>query len=161
MPRSTIYSKNVSAFLDMIAWSEIGPELLKQSDDGYNVLVGSTPQKPLLFNSYKEPPEWFDKALDSTASGRYQTLHIYAIDYIRILHLPDYSPVSQDAIAVQMMRECDVLILLKAGTHATFREAVQRCSSRWASLPGNSYGQHQNAMDDLETAFLSAGGILQ
>ena len=35
--------KNVLAFLDMLAWSELGAEMLKQSDDGYNLTGGSLP----------------------------------------------------------------------------------------------------------------------
>ncbi|TPQ32162.1 glycoside hydrolase, partial [Burkholderia ubonensis] len=34
--------KNRVAFLDTVAVSEIGAALLAKSDDGYNVLVGST-----------------------------------------------------------------------------------------------------------------------
>lgn len=30
------------AYLDMLAWSEIGDKLLKSSDNGYNVIVGGT-----------------------------------------------------------------------------------------------------------------------
>lgn len=161
MPRSTNLTANIGAFLDMIAWSEIGPELLKESDDGYNVLVGSTPEKPLLFHDYSQPPEWYDKPTNSSASGRYQILHRYAVDYIKMLGLPDYSPESQDRIAFQLMNECDVIHLLKTGTEATFSEAVERCSSRWASLPGNDYGQHKNSIIMLRSAFLTAGGKLK
>jgi len=32
---------NVLAFLDILAWSELGENILAQSDDGYNVIVGS------------------------------------------------------------------------------------------------------------------------
>lgn len=31
----------VKAFLDTIAFSELGHEIIEQSDDGYNVFVGS------------------------------------------------------------------------------------------------------------------------
>jgi len=48
--------KNRCAFLDMIAHSEIGPELLAVSDDGYDVLVGSTAAHPLLFKDYRTHP---------------------------------------------------------------------------------------------------------
>ena len=40
----------IKAFLDMIAWSELGEELIDISDNGYNVIVGSTPSRPILFN---------------------------------------------------------------------------------------------------------------
>lgn len=46
MTRSLDLGPNISAFLVMIAWSEIGPTLLEETDDGYNVLVGSTPGRP-------------------------------------------------------------------------------------------------------------------
>ena len=62
---------NQKAFLDMIAFSEIGPALLAKSDDGYDVLVGSTPDRPLLFTSYAEHPNILNAACNSTAAGRY------------------------------------------------------------------------------------------
>ena len=34
---------NEKAFLDMLAWSELGDKIIAQSDNGYNVLVGSLP----------------------------------------------------------------------------------------------------------------------
>ena len=51
MPRITSDSQNVHAFLDMLASSEIGLGLLEHSDNGYDVLVGSTSRAPLLFTS--------------------------------------------------------------------------------------------------------------
>ena len=68
---------NESAFLDMIAWSEIGPALLAVSDNGYNVIVGSTPSNPNLFISYSDHPRKLVQlrpGLVSTAAGRYQLL---------------------------------------------------------------------------------------
>jgi muramidase (phage lysozyme) len=47
----------VLAFLDMIAHSEIGDALLAVSDDGYNVIVGSTAAKPHLLASYADHPQ--------------------------------------------------------------------------------------------------------
>ena len=55
-------AKNVCALLDAIAWSEIGAQLLAETDDGYNVLVGSLPSKPLLFDSYADHPNVFESA---------------------------------------------------------------------------------------------------
>jgi hypothetical protein len=47
---------NRCAFLDMLAVSEIGAELLAETDNGYNVLVGATPAHPLTFPSYATHP---------------------------------------------------------------------------------------------------------
>lgn len=35
-------SPNHLAYLDMLAYTELGRDLLEKSDDGYNVIVGST-----------------------------------------------------------------------------------------------------------------------
>lgn len=157
-------SKNVIAGLDMIAFSEIGVALLAKSDNGYNVIVGSTPQKPILFTDYRSHPnvrmpfKRMDGVTDySTAAGRYQTLYRYAVAYMKSLKLPDFGKLSQDRIALQLMRECGAYQLLKDGK---ITEAIKALSSRWASFPGNLYGQHVNEVEALEAAYVSAGGLL-
>ena len=55
--------RNRVAFLDMIAVSEIGSDLLGKSDDGYNVLVGSTPSRPLLFSGYATHPNMLNRQI--------------------------------------------------------------------------------------------------
>ena len=149
--------QNRVAFLDMIASSEIGPALLAASDDGYNVLVGSTPSKPLLFTFYATHPNVYNAALNSTAAGRYQLLFRWFGPYKTMLNLPDFGPVSQDLIALQQIRERGALPLIDAGQ---FAAAVAACSNIWASLPGNNYGQHTNETAALQAAYLAAGGTL-
>ena len=149
--------QNICAFLDMIASSEIGAALLAESDNGYNVLVGSTPAKPLLFDSYSAHPNVFNRQCNSTAAGRYQLLHRYAVDYIASLGLPDFSPASQDAIAVQQIKERGAIANILSGN---FGAAVAACANIWASLPGNNYGQHVNQLATLQAAYLTAGGTL-
>lgn len=150
-------SQNRIAFLDMLANSEIGAALLAITDDGYNVLVGSTPAVPLTFPSYASPPDIYSASMNSTAAGRYQVLNRYAVIYIAQLGLPDFGPVSQDLIALQQIRERSALPLIDAGN---LQAAIQACSNIWASLPGNDYGQHQNALGALQAAYLLAGGTL-
>ena len=146
---------NLKAFLDMVATSEIGAELLELTDNGYDVLVGSTPAHILRFTSYADHPNILNEKLNSTAAGRYQTLHRYYDAYKKKLDLPDFSPASQDAIAIEMITECHALADIEVGFLAS---AIKKCSSRWASLPGAGYGQHENKFDDLKTAYLEAGG---
>lgn len=157
MPRITGLPANRAAFLDTIAASEIGAELLKESDNGYNILVGSVPGKPLTFSGYSTHPNWYNRACNSTAAGRYQLLHRYFAYYTHFLGLPDFSPISQDEIALQQIKECGALLLIDAGN---FSGAVQKCNHIWASLPGNSYGQHQNSIEHLQLAYQNAGGKL-
>jgi muramidase (phage lysozyme) len=147
---------NQKAFLDMLAFSEIGPKLLAKSDNGYNVLVGGE-----LFRGYADHPR---KLVDlprlgikSTAAGRYQLLSRYYDAYKKQLGLKDFSPASQDAIALQQIKERRALADIEAGN---FAAAVQRCKNIWASLPGAGYGQHEQKLEHLQAAFVAAGGRL-
>lgn len=146
---------NQQAFLDMIAHSEIGPALLAVSDNGYNVLVGSTPKRPLLFDNYDKHPGILNKAMNSTAAGRYQLLYRYWLAYIKQLVLTGFGHDVQDAIALQQIKECRAAAAIEAGN---IELAINRCAHIWASLPGAGYGQHENRMDALVAAYLTAGG---
>lgn len=148
---------NLDAFLTMIAVSE-GTESI--GDHGYNCLVGSTVAKPVLFDSYADHPRirvQLSPTLVSTAAGRYQILERYYDAYKGMLALRDFSPSSQDEIAEQMIRERNAFADVAAGR---FEDAVSKCSNIWASLPGNHYGQRQNALADLRQAFTQAGGMV-
>ncbi len=150
---------NLDAFLTMIAISE-GTEPI--GDRGYNCIVGSTIAKPALFDSYADHPRIHVRLrpdLISSAAGRYQILERFYDSYKASLNLPDFSPTSQDKIALQMIREQRAYPDIQAGH---FDEAVAKCSNIWASFPspGNRYGQHQNALADLRTAFMEAGGTV-
>lgn len=156
-------SPNLRAFLDMLAHSELGDALLAVSDDGYNVIVGSTAKNPHLFSSYADHPKRLvtmvirGQILKSTAAGRYQILSRYFAAYKPMLKLLDFGHAAQDAIAVQMIRECKALADIEAGR---FAQAVEKCKSRWASLPGAGYDQHENKIADLQAAYIKAGGRL-
>ena len=146
---------NEKAYLDMLAWSE-GTSRVTGSDNGYNVLVGGT-----LFQGYADHPR---KLVDlprlgikSSAAGRYQLLAKYFDSYKRQLGLKDFSPASQDAIALQQIRERNAINDVRAGH---IKDAIAKCSNIWASLPGAGYGQHENKLQDLLNAYTKAGGVL-
>lgn len=145
---------NRAAFLTMIAVSE-GTETIGDQQ-GYNVNVGGK-----LFSSYADHPRTpvYIKSIKktSTAAGRYQILARYYDVYKKQLNLPDFSPDSQDKIALQLIRECKALDDIDAGR---FESAVAKCKSRWASLPGAGYGQHENTLDRLQLAYVNAGGVV-
>ena len=148
---------NLKAFLYMLAFSEIGPELLAVSDNGYNVCVGSTPSHPILFPSYAAHPRIRNAATNSDAAGRYQFMGRYWEHYRDQLSLPDFGPESQDKWACCLIGECHALQLIADGQ---FDAAVHACRSRWASLPGAGYGQHENSLESLRTAYIEAGGVI-
>lgn len=147
--------RNVVAFLDMLAWSE-GTDNGQQptNDHGYDVLVGGG-----LFRGYSDHPRVLvdlpKLKIKSTAAGRYQLLQRYYEAYRKTLRLPDFSPLSQDLIALQQIRERRALPLIQAGSIGA---AIAKVSNIWASLPGAGYGQHERSMDDLLAVYLAAGG---
>lgn len=142
------HSTALSAFLSTIAYSELPRNYTL--DQQYRCLVGSTPTNPKLFDSFSDHPRqriWLSKlGIYSTAAGRYQILARFYDHYKRQLKLPDFSPASQDAIAIQLIRECKALPAIESGNIA---RAIQLCSSRWASFPGAGYGQHENTLQQL------------
>ncbi|MGC1098568.1 glycoside hydrolase family 104 protein [Pantoea agglomerans] len=149
--------KSVCAFLDMIAFSE-GTDNGKQktNDRGYDVVVGGG-----TFSNYADHPRKLISLpalkIKSTAAGRYQILSMYFDAYKKQLRLPDFSPLSQDLIALQLIRECKALDDIKAGR---IELAINKCRSRWASLPGAGYGQHEHKIDSLLMAYRNAGGAV-
>ena len=160
MPRLTAAQaggENVRAFLDLIAWSE-GTDNGRQPtrDSGYDVIVGGA-----LFSNYADHPRKLvdlpKLGIKSTAAGRYQILSRFFDHYRRTLGLPDFSPESQDRIALQLIRECKALDDIKAGR---IEQAIHRCRSRWASLPGAGYNQHEHKVGPLLAAYSKAGGVL-
>ncbi|MFP0098290.1 lysozyme [Escherichia sp. AP1362] len=142
------------AFLDMLAWSE-GTDNGRQptKNHGYDVIVGGS-----LFTDYADHPRkliTLNPRLKSTAAGRYQLLARYWDAYCKQLGLNDFSPTSQDAVALQQIKERGALPLIDRGD---IRQAIDRCSNIWASLPGAGYGQFEHKADALIAKFKAAGG---
>lgn len=145
------------AFLDMLAWSE-GTDKPGQPtrNRGYDVIVGGS-----LFNSYADHPRQLIDLprlkIKSSAAGRYQLLARYWDAYRKQLGLKDFSPASQDAVALQQIKERRALRLIDGGY---IRQAIDRCSNIWASLPGAGYGQHEHKIENLLKKFKEAGGFV-
>ena len=154
MPKTINLISNLAAFLDVIAFSEGTSKL--GNDDGYNVLVGGE-----FFTSYKDHPNKLitlaKLGIKSTAAGRYQILAKYFRSYKNSLNLLDFSPVSQDMIAIQMIKEQGAFKLIVGGN---FEDAVKACSNIWASFPGAGYGQHEHKMELLKSKYVEFGGKL-
>lgn len=144
---------NRKAFLDMIAFSEGTSTCKATRHDGYDVIVGGT-----VFEDFSDHPRKFvllNPKLKSSAAGRYQLLARYWDAYRQKLKLADFSPASQDAVAIQQIKEQKALADVDAGRIAV---AVAKCANIWASLPNAGYGQHENSFASLLDAYLGAGG---
>lgn len=144
------------AFLDMLAWSE-GTDKPGQptKNHGYDVIVGGE-----LFSDFSDHPRklvTLNPKLKSTAAGRYQLLSRWWDAYRKQLGLKDFSPASQDAVALQQIKERKALSDIDAGN---ITSAIQKCSNIWASLPGAGYGQFEHKADILIAKFKEAGGVV-
>ncbi|MBU9401631.1 glycoside hydrolase family 104 protein [Burkholderia multivorans] len=148
---------NRQAFLDMIANSEIGAALLAETENGYNVLVGSTPANPLTFSDYSAHPRILNRAMNSTAAGRYQINYPTFLTLSRQMGVNDFSPATQDAMALQLAANKGALADIDAGN---IQSAIARCAPVWASLPGWTYGQHTNSVASLIAWYEAAGGAI-
>ena len=164
--------RNEAAFLWMIRVAEGTSDA-----NGYRALFGHTASRPRLFESFADHPRlaqrFTDKAgrlLWTSAAGAYQAMAVSPIpgstkstrvdtwDRIkRRLQLPDFSPASQDAFALELIREAGALADVRAGR---FDSAVDRVKGIWASMPGAGYAQHEQSLDRLRLAFVNAGGTL-
>lgn len=142
---------NLAAFLAMIRVSEgtAGP-------NGYQTLVGGA-----LFNSFADHPRVLvplpNLGINSSAAGAYQILRRTWDEVAAKLHLSDFSPASQDAAAIELIRQRAALPDVLAGR---FAAAVEKCRKVWASLPGAGYGQRENSLNKLQTAYVNAGGTV-
>lgn len=143
---------NRTAFLDTIAYSE-GTKGI--GDDGYNVIVGGT-----LFTDYSDHPRkdvFIERfGVWSTAAGRYQEKESNYDFYKVKLRLLDFSPASQDAMAIQQILEKGALPFIDRGLLDT---AILRCAELWASFPTSTYGQSNKTFLQLRAAYIAAGGI--
>ena len=63
------------------------------------------------------------------------------------------SPKSRDAVALQQIKERGALPMIDRGD---IRQAIDRCSNIWASLPGAGYGQFEHMSDSLIAKFKEA-----
>lgn len=162
----TDYSTNERAFLRTIRHAEG-----TSGANGYRTLFGGS-----LFSGWSDHPrravQFTDQAgrrLWTTAAGAYQFMAVSPLptggstrvdtwDRIkRKLSLPDFSPASQDAAALELIREAGALADVRAGRFAT---AISKCRGIWASLPGAGYSQPEKSLAELSRVYQQAGGVL-
>ena len=98
----------------------------KTRNHGYDVIVGGE-----LFTDYSDHPRklvTLNPKLKSTGAGRYQLLSRWWDAYRKQLGLKDFSPKSQDAVALQQIKERGALPMIDRGD---IRQAIDRCSNIW------------------------------
>jgi muramidase (phage lysozyme) len=94
------------------------------------------------------PGTRFPDGLYSTASGRYQFIYPTWAWLAGKLALVDFSPPSQDAACLELLRQHGVTGMILAGN---IQQAIETCGQSWgwASMPGSTAGQGGHTMGDL------------
>lgn len=152
---------NLTAFLSAIRHSE-GTD---KNADPYRVVFGYTVTLQDLSGHPVDTGEWMGAhytrkdgvTLFTTAAGAYQIVHPTWTSLKDRLSLPDFTGLSQDVAASELIREVGALDMIVAGN---FSEAVELCHNLWASLPSSTAGQPTVTLADLTNAYTAAGGVL-
>lgn len=156
---------NRDAFITMLTRSEGTATSPITQDDGFDVIVTGIDGSPEIFTDYsyhpfangRAPKVINHKGLESTASGGLQILLHEWVYYKKLLNLQDFSRASQIAVGLQILKERHALPDIDDGN---IDQAIAKCANIWASLPGNTYGQRENAISVLTQYFTDAGGTL-
>lgn len=147
--------RNLAAFLHVIRVAE-GTE----AAHGYYTLFGGQPFLELdTHPGVRTWGEWLEPGkLDyTTAAGAYQETMTTWRRLSAKLGTTDFSPATQDAHAVELIREAGALEAVRAGR---FDEAVKKVSGIWASLPGGGYPQPHRTLAYVRDVYQGAGGAI-
>lgn len=133
----------VRAYLDLVAWKEVGHSLNADgSPSGYRERNGVPGSRGLMPESAIADNGTLPRDELRYNVGRYQ-MKLVDVEDMRNRYdrkIDDFSPESQDRIAVAKMRYRGVMTALEQGD---IRGAIERGGKEWASLPGSPYGQVQ------------------
>ena len=127
----------------------------QKTNHGYDVIVGGE-----LFTDLLRSPSQTCHAKPKTQINRRRTL---PASFPLVGCLPqaawpeDFSPKSQDAVALQQIKERRLPMI----DRGDIRQAIDRCSNIWASLPERGYGQFEHKADSLIAKFKEAGGTVE
>ena len=128
-PQTTSATGDLKRVLDMIAWAEGTASL---GDNGYNVMFTGK-----LFDGYATHPRQLQSGggVASDAAGRYQFLSTTWDAVASPLGITDFSPASQDAAAIQLLKNRNAYEYAKAGN---WPEMLDEISYEWASIPASN-----------------------
>lgn len=161
-------ARNLAAFLAMIRYAE---GTAGQGDQyrvcyAYRHTIQSLADHPAITGEWlgEVLPDSYCKAAGfgpgckSTAAGAYQINRPTWVPIKRALGLRDFGPASQDAAAVELIRQRGALNDVYAGRVA---DAIDKVAKTWASLPGAGYLQPERKLASLVSAYQAAGGTTE
>lgn len=145
---------NLQAFLKMIQFSEgtsRAPDPYRVTF-GFQYTIADLSDHPYLLGLW--PGYRYGSHID-TAAGAYQIIVETWRTGKAMLKLPDFTAPSQDALAIELLREAGALDLINSGQIA---EAINHCGHIWASLPSSPAAQPEKTMAALLQCYGDAGG---
>jgi muramidase (phage lysozyme) len=134
---TTNTSSNVKKYLDVLGEAE---------GAGYNTIVGGS-----TFSDFSKHPGVVGvktKEGPSTAAGKYQITKTTYDDIANKLGITDFSPESQDKIALELIRRNGALEDIEAGNYDA---ATKKLGKTWASLPSSPYSQPKRSEEWLQS----------
>ena len=139
----------------------VGGELItdvrKTRNHGYDVIVGGE-----LFTDYSRSPSQTCHAKTQNPNQQAPDATSFFSRWWDALTASSWPErllsESQDAVALQQIKERGALPMIDRGD---IRQAIDRCSNIWASLPGAGYGQFEHKADSLIAKFKEAGGTVR
>ena len=148
--------RNIAAFLKAIAAAEGG---------GYDFRYGALKERSNDRWRFTDMSTHPGPGIDgkSTAAGMYQITRPTWEHHGAKLGLRDFSPRTQDLIAVEILRSLGVIELIKAGRIAA---AMPKVARTWAALPvgpglgGHYPPQRHVSYDYFLSSYLRAGGTI-
>ena len=132
-PSQPSYSPNVSKFLNFLGNAE---------DADYNTIVGGG-----SFSDFSKHPGVVGTTTSegpSTAAGKYQITHTTYKTYADKLGITDFSPESQDKIALELIKDKGAMKDVESGNYDA---AIKKLGSTWASLPSSPYKQGKRSQE--------------
>lgn len=127
--------QNIQKFLDFIG---------KAEGADYDIIVGGTAKNPKRFTDFSKHPRVVGIVTDrgpSTAAGRYQITAQTYDGFAKKLGITDFSPQSQDRIAIAIIQKEGALDDVKAGR---FDAAIAKLGGRWESFPSSKTGNKRS-----------------
>lgn len=136
---------NARDYLNMLASSE---GTAGRGDRGYNVmfrgdLISDYSRHPNMMHTYTDKN---GKQGGSTAAGRYQFLYKTYDAMAKRLGIMDFSPESQDKVAIALMLEKGV----DFSDGADFGRNVAKINNVWTSLAGSSLGMQHHSVRSFQ-----------
>lgn len=132
---SAVEDPKALAFLDVLGLAEGGNTWRNRGGLPWNSRFDDRPDRRLTFDFSRYPtkgPGRF-KGLQQTAAGRYQIQRVLYGEMAPRLGISDFSPISQNAIALGTMAERDGM--LDSLQNGNIAKAFDDASVYWASLP--------------------------